>query len=426
MNASDDEDNFELSMSESPTSRPVLAPNPFLAAIGSALPSLTGRVTRSQRSAIQPLATEISRISPNLEPATSDVLPTSTNPMAPLSQNLGANEGLLFEEIQNLPSDSEVRFTFNDLQRIMNLFAINVPPIPPVVSEPHTTYMGTSIRSPGSLSEDFQLSSVPRSEYTDVTSAQSKYFTSLPRFSNSDKGNRDNMQTFMVALAECELLTLANGDRSTPIISDRNPNGYSPRTIHTNPNGSITVIPADDIFKRDHDVKKLLVILNIVTAKDLHYLIKRVMVENDAVTWFSTIYDHINGTKNIDIRKAMDNLSSIKLKPHVSIMENIANIEEAFRIVKVATGSEITDEQKLYYLQEKLEADTRMSVVSTMALSKTDRDDYATTLRKLVMFDPAPSVAHRLSSLDKTAEPCRRHLAGLCQNGAQCKYSHAP
>ena len=79
------------------------------------------------------------------------------------------------------------------------------------------------------------------------------------------------MQTFMVALAECELLTLANGDRLTPIISDGNPNGYTPRTILTNPNGSITVIPADDIFKRDHDVKKQLVILNIVTAKDLHY-----------------------------------------------------------------------------------------------------------------------------------------------------------
>ena len=88
-----------------------------------------------------------------------------------------------------------------------------------------------------------------------------------------------------------------------------------------------------------HDVKKLLVILNIVTAKDLHYLIKRVMVENDAVTWFSTIYDHINGTKNIDIRRAMDNLTSIKLKSYVSIMENIASIEEAFRIVKVATGN---------------------------------------------------------------------------------------
>ena len=118
--------------------------------------------------------------------------------------------------------------------------------------------------------------------------------------------------------------------------------------------------------------------------------------------------------------------TTIKLKPHLSIMENIASIEEAFRIVKVATGNEITDDQKLYHLQEKLEADTRMSVVSTMALSKIDRDDYATTLRKLVILDPAPSVAHRLSSLEKTAELCRRHLAGLCQNGAQCKYSHAP
>ena len=73
MNASDDEDNFEQSMTESPTSRPVIAPNPFLAGIGSALPSLTGRVTRSQKRAIQPLGTEISRISPTVESATSDV-----------------------------------------------------------------------------------------------------------------------------------------------------------------------------------------------------------------------------------------------------------------------------------------------------------------------------------------------------------------
>ena len=150
------------------------------------------------------------------------------------------------------------------------------------------------------------------------------------------------------------------------------------------------------------------------------------MVENDAVKWFSTIYDHINGTKNIDIRKAMDNLTSLKLKSHLSIMENIASIEEAFRIVKVATGNEINDDQKLYHLQEKLEADPRMSVVSTMALAKTDQDDYATILRKLVILDPAPSVVHKLSSLEKTVELCRRHLAGLCQNGAQCKYSHAP
>ena len=138
----------------------------------------------------------------------------------------------------------------------MNLFANTVPPISPLVSEPHNIHMGTPIQSPDGSIGSSQTLSVPRSEYTEVNSAQSKYFTSLPRFSNSDKGNRDNMQTFMVALAECELLTLAKGDRSTPIISDRNPNGYSSRAISTNSNGSITIIPADDIFKRDHDVKK--------------------------------------------------------------------------------------------------------------------------------------------------------------------------
>ena len=120
MSASDDNDNFEMSMAEPPTSRPDIAPNPFLAAIGSTLPSLTSRVTRSQRSAIQPLGTEIPRISPKVE---SDVLPTSNNPLAPLSKNLGAKEEYFSEIISNLPSDSEVQFTFNNLQRIINIFA---------------------------------------------------------------------------------------------------------------------------------------------------------------------------------------------------------------------------------------------------------------------------------------------------------------
>ena len=76
----------------------------------------------------------------------------------------------------------------------------------------------------------------------------------------------------------------------------------------------------------------------MVTGKDLHYLIKRVIADNDAVLWFKTIYDHINGTKNSDIRKATDQLHSLKLKSTQTIQENVATIEEAFRVLKVASG----------------------------------------------------------------------------------------
>ena len=99
------------------------------------------------------------------------------------------------------------------------------------------------------------------------------------------------METFMVALGECKLLTLAKGDRELPDITARNPGGYSPRSLVLAEEGLYDVIPADDIYKRLHDLDRLLVILNMVTGKDLHYLIKRVIADNDAVLWFKTIYD---------------------------------------------------------------------------------------------------------------------------------------
>ena len=191
------------------------------------------------------------------------------------------------------------------------------------------------------------------------------------------------METFMVALGELKLLTLAKGDRQLPVITARNPGGYSPGSLVLAEEGLYDVIPADDIYKRLHDLDRLLVILNMVTRKDLHYSIKRVIADNDAVLWFKTIYDHINGTKNSDIRKATDQLHSLMLKSTQTIQENVATIEEAFRVLKVASGVPVTDDQNLHHLQEKLEHDARFSVLSIMASSKTSQASYEDTIKYL-------------------------------------------
>ena len=96
-----------------------------------------------------------------------------------------------------------------------------------------------------------------------------------------------------------------------------------------------------------------------------------------------------------------------------------------FRVHKVASGVLVTDDQKLYQLQEKLEHDAMISVLSTMASSKTSKASYEDTINYLVLLDPAPAVAHKMASLTPTLELCRRHIAGLCTNGSSCKYSHA-
>ena len=122
----------------------------------------------------------------------------------------------------------------------------------------------------------------------------------------------------------------------------------------------------------------------MVTGIDLQYLIERV-IANDAILWFKTICNHINGTKNGDIRKATDQLHFLKLKSTQTIQGNVAIIEEAFRVLKVGSGVDVTDD----HLKEKLEHDARISVLSTTVSSKTTMASYDDTVSSLILLDPA-------------------------------------
>ena len=238
-----------------------------------------------------------------------------------------------------------MRYSFADMARLIDIVSAKIQQPPPLVSQPQTT-VGTASFPKATTPKPTSLLLVPILEYQDTTTAQSKFFFPMPKFSNSGEDNRDNMETFMVALGECKLLTLAKVSRTIPVITARNPGGYTSRTLVLGEDGSYDVIPADDIYKKIHDTERLLVMLNVVTAKDLHFMVKRVIADNDAVLWFKTIYNHIIGTKNSDIRKATDQLHSLKLKSAQTIQKKVATIEEAFRVLKVASGVSVTDDHR--------------------------------------------------------------------------------
>ena len=61
-----------------------------------------------------------------------------------------------------------------------------------------------------------------------------------------------------------------------------------------------------------------------------------------------------------------------------------------------------------------------------MSSAKTSAESYDITVKRLIILDPAPTTAHKMASLITSKELCRRHIAGLCTNGTQCKYSYAP
>ena len=145
-------------------------------------------------------------------------------------------------------------FSFADMARLLEIVSAKVQQSPLLVSQLLKTF-GTIPDSKVSTPTSIPTLLVPQSGYLETTSVQPKFFGAMTKFSNFGKDNRDNMETFQVALGECDLLTLANGQRTVPILTTRNPGGYSAKTLIFKDDGSYDVNPADDIYKRVHDFK---------------------------------------------------------------------------------------------------------------------------------------------------------------------------
>jgi hypothetical protein len=140
-------------------------------------------------------------------------------------QNLGAVRDTLFSDVSEA-QDAEIRFSFADMARLLEIVSAKVQQPPPLVSQlPRTFGNIPAPRIPTPTSIPTLL--VPQSGYLETTTVQAKFFAAMTKFSNFGKDNRDNMETFQVALGECDLLTLANGQRTVPILTTRNPGGYS-------------------------------------------------------------------------------------------------------------------------------------------------------------------------------------------------------
>ena len=211
----------------------------------------TGRVTRSRTGAISPLKNPNSDFPDGVELALQNQEVDSTPSLAPRARNLGATAPISFSDIMNA-QDTETRFSFADMARLIDILSVKTQEPPPLVSQPQHT-VGSAPLPKVTTPKASSILLVPISEYLDTTSSQSKFFFSIPKFFNSGKDNRDNMEMFLVALGECKLLTLAKGDRTLPVITAKNPGKCSSRTLVLAEEGLYDVIPADYIYNRLHD-----------------------------------------------------------------------------------------------------------------------------------------------------------------------------
>ena len=155
----------------------------------------------------------------------------------------------------------------------------------------------------------------------------------------------------------------------------------------------------------------------LITSKDLLYLVNQALLDKDGVAWYKAILEHIHGTTNTDIRKAIHALELIKVYDSKTVKENIVLLEETLLNLINAQTVPLTEEEMTYYIQENFCLDGRISVQSVMATSKAGKFLYSQIIRAFIPLGPPVLTRHKMSALVEDKEICRNNLAGRCTFG---------
>ena len=353
-----------------------------------------------------------------LTPASSDVY---------ISRNQVVNPGISHMQNENMstpPAAMQTDINISNLENILRSMGYSIPN--QVASPLSTTGPTYSHISETNILPKTELR-VPRKEFNDTTTSQSALLSNI-KFSLESPVNKKSLKALNMILRDCKLFRLATKTRPSPIYAANNVYGYTQDTVTRSDNGDIILTDKDDLFNYDHDIKRLYSIMFMCTALDMRHIVTSAMDKQDGIEWYTLLVAYINGTTNSDIRKARRHLEDLKLPSSKTIKENIASLLEAIDLLEISSDKMLSDDDKLYYLEEKLEKDSRVVVVSYMGIAKLAKYTFTTILKGLTELDPLASASARLSAM--TSEPlkelCRRHLEGRCRNGDSCIYSHLP
>ena len=161
-------------------------------------------------------------------------------------------------------------------------------------------------------------------EYTITTTRQSSMAVKI-NLSNDGATNRKKLKELL--LNECELFTLAEEKRISVPFNEYNPNGHTHESAKFDGN-KIIITKKDDYFRFNHDCEILLALMNLITNKDLHYLITQHIDVKNGIEWYKAIKGFAQGERSNESGLSRELLDDLKLPSSKSIKENIAAFEE--------------------------------------------------------------------------------------------------
>jgi hypothetical protein len=257
------------------------------------------------------------------------------------------------------------------------------------------------------------------------------HFDELKRnqISSTSVESPTKFQVFETILQIAGLLTLCMGIRTAPVPTADNPHGYTNlhEVIHK---GRTYVIPADDVFKFQHDLERFFDYFHAQFHSSAEYISAQGFYQQDGIQIYKDMKKHFQGHQGTDILRLILILMAFKINSSLSIQEDVARLHKIFQDLDYALGHEFEVEVKLAIFLAHFQFDKRPGVAHYIGNLKFIKVSYEVArigiedITSPVTIGATPN-AHSMKALSTAPiQYCHKFAVGTCTRGAQCKYVH--
>ena len=224
------------------------------------------------------------------------------------------------------------------------------------------------------------------------------------------------------------LYSMASRTRREPIPTRLNPSGYSEQTTSRNDDGTYNFIPADDVIRWAHDLRRLFNIMLNAFHESTHYLCADEFLARDGPAIYKKMHEHFYGHTEADINRLRRLLQNFKGSTATYFKEDLVKFSTLIMEFEYAQNRRGTEQERLQFLHNAFINDPRPNVKAYFMTCHSNMLTYTQTMeRSAKYFEHAlPEKPVRIAALTTAPEPCRKFLAGTCFLGNKCKYYHAP
>ena len=267
----------------------------------------------------------------------------------------------------------------------------------------------------------------------------SKYCSTVPtsmeiakKYSVSSKDKDfENIDMLDKALKASNLLSLVDGSRRKPTVTNLNSSGYSAEaivtTIEADGGSSYIIIDEDDCYKFYAESIMAFTFMSSMIKKDMNHLLVDAMRKEDPSRMYQEIQEYSKGSKLRYVEAARRALEAHRLGP--AIEQDLSRLMELIAVLEKAQQTPMPESQKFGILRTIMAHEERPHVRAVYGMASYNKEIFNATIKKIrEEWDTIPLEkveGRRAASIAPPSSDriCFKFQTGECSR-PQCPFIH--